>query len=482
MYGSILSATKQFLTPDMIAKMATASGVLDPAAAERLVGGAVPSILSALANLVAKPGGARQLGDAIAEQSPRTLENFATTIGSSTSGRSIRPDLLSGSAFSALASAIDKFAASATAPPLSARHARPSLCWASSARARAGGHRCERVGADARGHREDRSAAAVPEGLSQVLESNGCSTAWPCATTHEARPCAAAGASAQRTHATKAAPPPLLGPAHLDLPFLAFGAASDLFRLRQPRTAAAATPLVPSPRREASGGGVDVQQQVASNDHPLQTTLQEVKDSASAVASLPSSSQRPTSWTGSNSSLRSCRTWAPGACAARQGNDHEAQRQARRRRRHAGGARRSSGLPSRACAQDRYAGHGEEHAAQQLPRRDRPEGDLYCRSPSDAVLVSVYFNRSVYNQDGERLGSITISSSTADGSVVAAVIGVGGFLGIGEKEIAVPFAIARVARRDNTWHLVIDANKDALQSAPSFEAVGERVRLIVPRQ
>ena len=105
-----------------------------------------------------------------------------------------------------------------------------------------------------------------------------------------------------------------------------------------------------------------------------------------------------------------------------------------------------------------------------------------AKAPSEAVLVSIYFNRSVYNQEGERLGSVNDLLVSPDGSVVAAVIGVGGFLGIGEKEIAVPFAIARVARRDNSWHLVIDASKDALQGAPSFEATGERVRLIVPKQ
>ena len=78
MHGNIVSAVSQVLTPDMVARVASASGISDRATAQTAVAAAVPAILSSLANLAAKPDGERRLADAMAEQSPRTLENLAS--------------------------------------------------------------------------------------------------------------------------------------------------------------------------------------------------------------------------------------------------------------------------------------------------------------------------------------------------------------------------------------------------------------------
>jgi hypothetical protein len=79
------------------------------------------------------------------------------------------------------------------------------------------------------------------------------------------------------------------------------------------------------------------------------------------------------------------------------------------------------------------------------------------------------------------LAPSTISSSGPDGRIIAAIIVVGGCLGIGEKEVALLFSSVQAARRDNDWQIVID--KAALKDAPTFEAAGERVRLkLSPKQ
>jgi hypothetical protein len=52
--------------------------------------------------------------------------------------------------------------------------------------------------------------------------------------------------------------------------------------------------------------------------------------------------------------------------------------------------------------------------------------------------------------------------------MAAAVIGVGGFLGIGEKDVAVTFASIRATRQDNDWRLVTDATRDTLREAPVY--------------
>jgi hypothetical protein len=47
---------------------------------------------------------------------------------------------------------------------------------------------------------------------------------------------------------------------------------------------------------------------------------------------------------------------------------------------------------------------------------------------------------------------------------------VGGFLGAGEKDVAVPFDAIRITTKDNNkWYLVMNATKDELKSAPGFK-------------
>jgi hypothetical protein len=46
---------------------------------------------------------------------------------------------------------------------------------------------------------------------------------------------------------------------------------------------------------------------------------------------------------------------------------------------------------------------------------------------------------------------------------------VDGFLGSGEKDVAVPFkAVQFKAKDNNKWYAVMNATKDALKNAPSF--------------
>ena len=83
MYPSITPLLTELLKPDVIAKMTSSAGISDVASAQKTISGAVPTILSGLANLVSKPDKARQLSDAIASQPSNLLENLAGTIGAS---------------------------------------------------------------------------------------------------------------------------------------------------------------------------------------------------------------------------------------------------------------------------------------------------------------------------------------------------------------------------------------------------------------
>jgi hypothetical protein len=53
--------------------------------------------------------------------------------------------------------------------------------------------------------------------------------------------------------------------------------------------------------------------------------------------------------------------------------------------------------------------------------------------------------------------------------VNAAIIGVGGFLGVGEKDVAIPFEQLQVKDKNGDRYLVMEANKEALNSAPGLK-------------
>jgi hypothetical protein len=112
MTDNLVSAISRFLTPDLIGKLASASG-LDRGTTQSAVGAAVPAILSSLTDLAAKPGGARQLADAIAEQPAGILSNLAQTLGSPSMsaerGSSLLSSLLGGGVLNTLVSTLSRF-------------------------------------------------------------------------------------------------------------------------------------------------------------------------------------------------------------------------------------------------------------------------------------------------------------------------------------------------------------------------------------
>ncbi len=81
----------------------------------------------------------------------------------------------------------------------------------------------------------------------------------------------------------------------------------------------------------------------------------------------------------------------------------------------------------------------------------------------------------VFNSNSEKIGDINDLILDADGKVVSAVIGVGGFLGMGEKLVAVPFSELKFSRDNNGNVLVtLDSTKEALEAAPDFQYYAEK--------
>ena len=125
------------------------------------------------------------------------------------------------------------------------------------------------------------------------------------------------------------------------------------------------------------------------------------------------------------------------------------------------------------------------------------------QSPTDWTAQTL-IGKTVVNQRNETLGEINNVILNEKGKVVAVTIGVGGFLGLGEKDVGVPFdalkfrdedvmekkadaksddddadnADETVADDDDATHddmvIVLDATKEQLEAAPNFVWLGEK--------
>jgi sporulation protein YlmC with PRC-barrel domain len=91
------------------------------------------------------------------------------------------------------------------------------------------------------------------------------------------------------------------------------------------------------------------------------------------------------------------------------------------------------------------------------------------------MRASKLIGTNVKNDAGETIGSINEVVLDKSGKVAAVVIGVGGFLGIGEREVAVNFGSLRLAQ-DNSGSTVVSLNatKDALKAAPEWKWAGDK--------
>lgn len=104
----------------------------------------------------------------------------------------------------------------------------------------------------------------------------------------------------------------------------------------------------------------------------------------------------------------------------------------------------------------------------------QPSGTFVNERRSDQWLASVLRSKNVYDRADERIGAINDLVIDRNGAVSAVVIGVGGFLGIGEKNVGVPFRDIKISVRDGNEWLVLERSKDELKAAPAFNASGEK--------
>jgi sporulation protein YlmC with PRC-barrel domain len=90
-------------------------------------------------------------------------------------------------------------------------------------------------------------------------------------------------------------------------------------------------------------------------------------------------------------------------------------------------------------------------------------------APSDSWTVTNYYKQDVYDPGQSKIGSIDDVLVDKSGKVTGLVVGVGGFLGAGEKDVIIPFTAVKTEKKNDKWWLTLDESKDDLKKAPGFK-------------
>lgn len=108
-------------------------------------------------------------------------------------------------------------------------------------------------------------------------------------------------------------------------------------------------------------------------------------------------------------------------------------------------------------------------------------GDSYLTVQSETQMsANDFMGQAIYTGDNQSIGDINDLLVENDGGIVAAVVGVGGFLGIGEKNVAVPFSKITLTREagengaEGDVRLTTTETADSLRNAPEFKTLDDQ--------
>jgi hypothetical protein len=115
-------------------------------------------------------------------------------------------------------------------------------------------------------------------------------------------------------------------------------------------------------------------------------------------------------------------------------------------------------------------GSSDQTSGSNMGNSDPHSGGMFATVPAKAELTSKVVGLDVYNNANQNIG--TIKDVAYNGtSLNGYIIGVGGFLGMGDHYVAVRPSAIKLSydAKDKKWHASMDANADQLKAAPEFK-------------
>ncbi len=89
--------------------------------------------------------------------------------------------------------------------------------------------------------------------------------------------------------------------------------------------------------------------------------------------------------------------------------------------------------------------------------------------PSDSFTITDYYKQDVYDNGRNDVGKIDDVLIDKSGKITTLMVGVGGFLGVGEKDVALPFTAVKAEKKNNKWYLTVDETKELSKSAAGYK-------------
>jgi sporulation protein YlmC with PRC-barrel domain len=107
-------------------------------------------------------------------------------------------------------------------------------------------------------------------------------------------------------------------------------------------------------------------------------------------------------------------------------------------------------------------------ASAQITKSEVP---FIVTQPTNEWLVRVFIGAKVQNTSGEIVGDVNDLIFDKSGRIGTVVLGVGGILGVGEKNVAIPFsALTFSVNQSGARVITVPLSADALKQAPVFAA------------
>lgn len=100
--------------------------------------------------------------------------------------------------------------------------------------------------------------------------------------------------------------------------------------------------------------------------------------------------------------------------------------------------------------------------------------DFIAKQTAEERLATELMGVTVEDANGENIGDVNDLVVGSDGQVNAVIIGVGGFLGMGEKNVAVSYNSVERKMEDEDLIVVLNASKAELEAAPDYLDVNDK--------
>ncbi|MGE6743440.1 PRC-barrel domain-containing protein [Allorhizobium pseudoryzae] len=105
-------------------------------------------------------------------------------------------------------------------------------------------------------------------------------------------------------------------------------------------------------------------------------------------------------------------------------------------------------------------------------------GEYLTMQSETQVSANDYIGKAIYNGENNSIGDVNDLILEENGGIAAVVVGVGGFLGIGEKNVALPMSKVNMTRDDNNQvRLTTTETAEMLKSAPEFKTLDDQASM-----